>query len=147
MLGRQLGEPPVNGVSDFLGQNLGYLVIGFLVLFVARESYLSDVGKRLARAGRCARCRAENASIPLPTSDGVLCAACGAAARRKDQIGLLLMRGFVGFFACALVFGVAQSVSRGEGIPWDFITAIVMGGIIVPLFLMHRLRMPQSRNE
>ena len=134
-------------MSDFFGQNLGYLVIGFLVVFVARESYLSNLGQRLALTGQCAQCRAENASIPLPNNDGVLCEACGAAARRKDRIGLLLIRGFVGFFACALVFGVAQSVSRGEGIPWDFITAIVVGGIIGPLFLMHRLRMPQSRNE
>ena len=134
-------------VSDFVGQYFSLLVLGVGIMAVAWGIYSQNRRLQLAAKGQCARCRADNASIPLPNDGGLLCEPCGEVAWQRDQIGLFLMRGLVGLFTVALIFGVARSISLGKGIPWDFVAPIVTWGIIVPLLLIQRVRMPPRSHE
>jgi len=135
------------GAVDFIGEHFTALIFGIMLALCTREMYSWSRGRRLALTNQCARCGAANASIPLPSEGGLLCIGCGSVALRQDRLGLLLMRGFIGLSVCGLAFATAQSMSAGKGIPWDLVGIVVMWGIIGPLFLIQRFRMPRDRNE
>ena len=131
-------------LSDFVGLHFGEIIWGSLFLMIVWSVYSQRRGEQLAAEGLCARCRGGGATVPAPKAAGLLCEACAATLRRQSRVGTVAVYAYAVVMTFALGYGIWESLSRGQGMPWKLIGMVVPFGILGPLWLERRSRVPAS---
>ena len=136
--------PVERRVSDFVGAYFGELLWGCFFAMLAWRVYSQRRGERLAAKGLCARCAAPNASVPAPNKAGLLCDTCAETLRRQGRVGTAAVYAYAVLMSLGLGYGIWESVSRGQGVPWNLIGMLLPFGILGPLWLERRSRVPPA---